>query len=340
MTAARVSVVTAAVLALSGCAFFSDPNLASAPMRASLVAEALYAGPLVEQPAELKDLGRPCDPQAEGADAIACRFDNDAVRTLQVGGVRFREPSAAGVTLRKWYLRWTQLYRLWDRAFSSEYGVEVFLIDQPDEGQARLPELRPFWGTRAQDGSRLDEPTFTPLVGAFNTLEEVSRIDYPIEQNALGYEYRQAVRDALEARIAALLVERKEASRERRAAIEKTVRSYLEVLAGLHQRAAQRVARLEAFAREEAELYATLREQAAALAGLQRNVSNFLMQRDLIVSPSEVEAVFDTSRETYGRIRKQVEDARTAERERQKETELPDWVGLVERALARVRGED
>lgn len=319
MRAPALLAVAGCVFAMAGC---TSPNSASAPLRAAMVAEALYAGPLAMQAAETEHLEKACQVARDGraAPAVLCRYDSKGQSALTIGGVLLLEPADAGVALHAWYLSWTQIYRLWDRAFAKEYTVEKFFI-------ADVPAVRKFW-RHADDSDR-----YSSLFESFATLKEVSKLDYVPDQNALAYAFETATRDLLEARIASLVAERAVASAADKRRLEGQIRSHLEVLAGVHQLAERRVASLESIALEEAGRYAELKEQTRSLVALQRNITNHLMDRDLVVSVDEVEAVFESSRETLERIRKSVEEARDAERKRQAEGKVPDWAERVGRAL-------
>jgi hypothetical protein len=298
---------------LSGCSLFVAPNPGGAPLRASLAAEALYAGPLKNQPKELALLGTRCDPAAPDARA-ACRFGESAPRqAVALGEITLLVPSDTGASLRAPWIRWTGLHRVWDAAAATEY---------------RVADL--FW----LEG---EEESYTPLYTAFRSFEQVTRQELTLDQHRLRYDLADRARAVLVARVRTLVKAYGSAEGSGRRELEGQIRAHLELLALVEQRAEERVRRLEALAEEEARLYTVLADTTRTFAGLQRNVTNHLMKVDLVLSADEAKALAEAAGERLGRIREVIDAGRQAELEEQKKAWPPEWVDRLRDALERAR---
>jgi len=316
---ARQALVWAGLaVALTGCSAFTAPHPAGAPLRASLAAEALYGGPLKEQPKELALLGVPCKPEAGGSAKDACRFDDHSRKAANLGGIVLLEPTEAGASLRAPWIAWTQLYRGWDAAFGHEYKISDMF------GPGKVPEL--FWVEERND-------SYTPLFRAFRNFEEVSRFELPLDQNRLRYELSKRGREVLTGRIRALATKYRSGDEADKPDLERQIRAYLELLAVSDQRADDRVQKLEALAKQEAQLYATFAETTRTLTGLQRNITNHLMKVDLVLSAEEAKALAEATKEQLTRIRETIDAGRKAELEAQQKAKPPDWLDKLHETL-------
>lgn len=297
--------------ALGGCSAFVAPNVASAPLKASLAAEALYGGPLRSQPKDTAALGRPCDSSAPET----CRFGDAKVqRAANLGVIMLLEPSNGGATLRAPWIRWTQLYRVWDHAFAGEYHVDHY-----------------FWPSGESDA-------YTPLFVAFRNFAEVTRAELPFDRGRLRADLSQRSRDLLVSRIRALQKRWQEPTAGDKSALEREIRDHLELLAGSEQRVDERVKRMDGPVEEEAALYAALADATRVLDGLQRNITNHLLAQDLVLSAEEAKALAEAARERIARIREAIDAGRKAELEEQKKAKLPDWAERLNEVQERVRG--
>jgi len=297
------------VVALTGCSMFTAPNPGGAPLKASLAAEALYAGPLKDQPKDLALLGSPCNPKAgDGKDA--CRFaDTKVQKAANLGGIVLLEPTDAGASLRAPWIRWTQLYRAWDDIFGQEYKVTDL-----------------FWPVGETE-------TYTPLFQAFRNFEEVTRFELPLDQNRLRYELSKRGREVVAGRIRALVTKYRSADEGGKADLERQIRAHFELLALADQRAGERVRRLEALAQEEEQLYAAMVATTRTLVGLQRNISNHLMKADLVLTAEEAKARAEATKEQLSRIRESIDAGRKAEIEAQQKAKAPEWAEQLRETL-------
>jgi hypothetical protein len=294
----------AAAAALGGCGAFVAPNSAQAPLKASLAAEALYAGPVKAQPRDAAQLGTPCKPGSE-----ECRLGEPAPRRARsIGAITVREPSEGSTKLRAPWIRWTQLYRAWDASHSKTYA-----LDSPESGL-----LWPEGETERNKG----------LFQVFRDFADATRAELVLDQNRLRYDLGAHGRDVLVGRIRTLLQQRA-ADGADRAGIEQQIRAHLELLAASDQRAEARVKRLDAIAREEAELYAAFSESMRTLDGLQRNITNHLIGQDLVLSADEAKALAEATQERFRRIRESIEAGRKAGLEEAAHARAPDWADRV-----------
>jgi len=305
-------------LALTGCSLFTAPHPAGAPLRASLAGEALYGGPLKDQPKHLALLGVPCNPDAGSNEKDACRFDDHTRKAANLGGIVLLEPTDAGASLRAPWIGWTQIYRGWDAAFGHEYRISDMF------GPGKIPEL--FWADGTKD-------SYTPLFRAFRNFDEVTRFELPLDQNRLRYELSSRGRQVLAGRIRVLVKKYESADASDKADLERQIRAYLELLAVADQRADERVRRLDALAKQEAQLYAALADTTRTLAGLQRNITNHLMKVDLVLSAEEAKALAEATREQLGRIREAIDAGRKAELEAQQKAKAPEWAEQLRETL-------
>lgn len=301
------------VVGLTGCSMFTGPNPGGAPLKASLAGEALYAGPLKDQPKDLALLGTPCNPKA-GDTKDACRFaDTKVQKAANLGGIVLLEPTDAGASLRAPWIKWTQIYRAWDGVFAHEYKVTDL-----------------FWLAGETEA-------YTPLFQAFRNFEEVTRFELPLDQNRLRYELSKGGREVVAGRIRALVTKYQSADEGGKAELERQIRAYFELLALADQRAGERVRRLEALAQEEAQLYAALAATTRTLVGLQRNISNHLMKADLVLSAEEAKALAESTKEQLGRIRESIDAGRKAEIEAQQKAKPPEWAEQLRQTLDSLR---
>ena len=306
------------VLGLTGCSLFTAPHPGGAPLRASLAGEALYGGPLQDQPKDLALLGTRCNPEAGSNGKDACRFDDHTRRAANLGGIVLLEPTDAGASLRAPWIRWTQIYRGWDAAFGHEYRISDMF------GAGKIPEL--FWADAERD-------SYTPLFRAFRSFDEVTRFELPLDQDRLRYDLSKRGRQVLAGRIRGLVKKYESAGAGDKADLERQIRAYLELLAVSDQRADERVRRLDALATQEAQLYAALADTTRTLAGLQRNITNHLMKVDLVLSAEEAKALAEATKEQLGRIRETIDAGRKAELEAQQKAKAPEWADKLREAL-------
>jgi hypothetical protein len=306
------------VLGLTGCSLFTAPHPGGAPLRASLAGEALYGGPLQDQPKDLALLGTRCNPEAGSNGKDACRFDDHTRRAANLGGIVLLEPTDAGASLRAPWIRWTQIYRGWDAAFGHEYRISDMF------GAGKIPEL--FWADAERD-------SYTPLFRAFRSFDEVTRFELPLDQDRLRYDLSKRGRQVLAGRIRGLVKKYESAGAGDKADLERQIRAYLELLAVSDQRADERVRRLDALATQEAQLYAALADTTRTLAGLQRNITNHLMKVDLVLSAEEAKALAEATKEQLGRIREAIDAGRKAELEAQQKAKAPEWADKLREAL-------
>jgi hypothetical protein len=306
------------VLGLTGCSLFTAPHPGGAPLRASLAGEALYGGPLQDQPKDLALLGTRCNPEAGSNGKDACRFDDHTRRAANLGGIVLLEPTDAGASLRAPWIRWTQIYRGWDAAFGHEYRISDMF------GAGKIPEL--FWADAERD-------SYTPLFRAFRNFDEVTRFELPLDQDRLRYDLSKRGRQVLAGRIRGLVKKYESAGAGDKADLERQIRAYLELLAVSDQRADERVRRLDALATQEAQLYAALADTTRTLAGLQRNITNHLMKVDLVLSAEEAKALAEATKEQLGRIREAIDAGRKAELEAQQKAKAPEWADKLREAL-------
>lgn len=305
-------------LGLTGCSLFAAPHPGGAPLRASLAGEALYAGPLKDQPKDLALLGAQCNPEAGGNGKDACRFDDHTRRAANLGGIVLLEPTEAGASLRAPWIKWTQLYRGWDAAFGHEYKISDMF------GPGKIPEL--FWAEGEKD-------SYTPLFRAFRNFDEVTRFELPLDQDRLRYDLSKRGRQVIAGRIRALVKKYESADSGDKADLERQIRAYLELLTVSDQRADERVRRLDALAKQEAQLYAALADTTRTLAGLQRNITNHLMKVDLVLSAEEAKALAEATKEQLGRIREAIDAGRKAELEAQQKAKAPEWADKLRETL-------
>jgi hypothetical protein len=314
MTGDRTLALAVALLAgsaVAGCSAFVAPNVARAPLKASLAAEALYGGPLKTQPRDTAGLGRSCDRAAPES----CRFgDATAQRAANLGVLTLLEPSDGGAALRAPWIGWTRLYRVWDHAFAQEYHVDEY-----------------FWPSGESDA-------YTPLFVAFRNFAEVTRAELPFDRGRLRADLGQQSRNVLVQRIRVLQNRWQQATAGDKSALEREIRDHLELLAGSDQRADERVKRMDGPVDEEAALYAAMADATRVLAGLQRNITNHLLAQDLVLSAEEAKALAEAARERIARIREAIDAGRKAELEEQKKARLPDWAERLNEVLERVRG--
>ncbi len=310
----RAGVAMAAMMAaalLTGCGAFVSPNSAQAPLRASLAAEALYAGPIRVQPRDIVQLGTPCKPDTAGEE---CRLGEPAPqRAATVGDITVLAPSAAAAKLRAPWIRWTQLYRAFDASFSETYTIRS---DDPATGKPRL-----LWDEGESERNK-------GLFQVFSAFADVTRRELVLDQNRLRFELAVHSRDVLVGRVRTLLKQRAEPGANA-GDIERQIRAYLELLAVADQRADERVKRLDAIAREEAELYATFAESTRTLDGLQRNITNHLVGQDLVLSAEEAQALAEATQTRLKQIREAIEAGRKAGLEEAARVKPPDWVDRV-----------
>jgi hypothetical protein len=307
--AALSAVVVAA--GLSGCGAFVAPNSAHAPLKASLAAEALYAGPVKLQPREVARLGTPC------AQTPDCRLGEAAPRrAATIGAITVLEPSDTGTKLRAPWIRWTQLYRAWDAGFSRTYTL--------DSNESGL-----LWEEGETERNK-------GLFQVFRDFGDVTRLELVLDQNRFRYDLSAYGRDVLVGRIRALLKQRTAATADR-TDIEQQIRAHLELLAATEQRADARVKRLEAIAREEADLYAAFAESIRTLDGLQRNITNHLIGQDLVLSAEEARALAEAIQERFKRIREAIEAGRKAGVEEAAQAKPPEWADRVRGLLDELR---
>jgi hypothetical protein len=298
------------LVTLAGCSAFVGPNPANAPLRASLAAEALYAGPLRSQPKELTLLGTPCQP---ARDPGGCRLGDPASsKAASILGLTVVTPSEGGASLRAPWIRWTQLYHAWD-------GVSA----RTDRATALL------W----DEGEKDD---YTPLFTAFRSFAQVARAETVLDQNRLRYELAARSRAVLVGRIRDLLRRREEPGADR-GDIERQIRAYLELLSVADQRADERVRKLDALAAEEAELYATLAEATRTLDGLQRNITNHLLKLDLVLSAEEAKARAEATQDRLKRIRESIDAGRRATIEEAAKAKPPEWADRLREVLDELR---
>jgi hypothetical protein len=308
----------ALTLGFTGCSLLTAPNPGGAPLRASLAAEALYGGPLKDQPRDLALLGARCNPNADTNGKDACRFDDATKKAANLGGIVLLEPTDAGASLRAPWIKWTQIYRGWDAAFGHEYRISDMF------GPGKIPEL--FWA----EG---ESASYTPLFRAFRNFDEVTRFELPLDQNRLRYELSSRGRQVLAGRIRVLVKKYESADASDKPDLERQIRAYLELLAVSDQRADERVRRLDALAKQEAQLYAALADTTRTLAGLERNITNHLMKVDLVLSAEEAKALAEATKEQLGRIREAIDAGRKAELEAQQKAKPPAWAEQLRETL-------
>jgi hypothetical protein len=311
MRTGLVGALIAVALGASGCSLFVAPNIATAPLKASLAAEALYAGPLTHQPRDLARLGSDCS----GGKPEDCRFsDTKPQRGISLGTVTLLQPSKGGAALRAPWIEWTQIYRLWDRLFATEHSVKDY-----------------FWAAGESD-------TYTPLFQAFQNFTEVARAELGLDRGRLRAELIKQEREVLVRRVRALRTRWQAAVGADKSALEREIRDYLELLAATEQRAEERVRKLDTLAEEEAALYAAMADATRVLDGLQRNISNHLLAQDFVLTAEEAKALSDATTERFKRVRESIDAGRKAELEAQKKAQPPEWAERLEGILRRLRG--
>lgn len=304
----------ALAIALSGCGMFVAPHPAKAPLKGSLAAEALWAGPLSGQPKELPTVASPCELTPSRGAKSELRF-GIGQESVHLGAITFVTPLTTGAKLRAPWIRWTHLYALWDRVANEERVGELFTANE-----------QIFWSGTA----------YTPVLDAFAKLNQRTCGEALTDQITLEKELELKTHDLLVRRIRAL-VEKRAASGADKSSLEEQIRGHLEVLAATSQRANERVKKLDILARQEAQLYSTLAESARTLLGLQRNITNHLLHVDLVLSADEAKALAEATKEKLTRIRGAIDAGRQAELDAQKTATTPEWMETLRKALDAIR---